>query len=502
LSRLKYSNVHRPTLRTAIAFYQPPSTVLFLYLLLNETLHTEAEIVGGVVQGFRPKVGTMTLLPFTEEIEALFAGMLQRRPMHRTTLEHAARSVESFLAAALADNIPSSAVTDQGSDNRHAPASSDELATLLSGLKLQDFEQKLRDFGVDSPADLSDVKDTELSETGLKPVQLRQLRAAISAGTLEDTGEETALDVLAALKSFQASGDFAAIVKMMRTRAGSADVQEKACCALALKDLTITDDKNKTRAGINRAVEAVAAAMRAHAESAGVQEAACRALRNLACNNAKNGTRAGTAGAVEAVVAAMRAHSGSADVQKAACLALTYLAGSDEGNETRAGTAGAVEAVTAAMRAHAGSADVQEAACFALENLTRNSAKNKTRAGTAGAVEAVAAAMRAHAGSAGVQEAACRALCNLAGSNEGNRTRAGTAGAVEAVAAAMRAYAGSAGVQEAACWALNNLATTDEGNRTRAGKAGAKELAETALKAHSGNEVVVEQARKFLKIIT
>jgi hypothetical protein len=130
--------------------------VLFWHYLLNETLRAEAEIVGGVVQGFRPKVGMMTLLPFTEAIEVLFEGMLQRRPLHRTTLEHAARCVESLLDAAITDKIPSSAATDQGSDNQHAPASMDELATLLSGLELQDFEQKLRDFGVGTPADLSE----------------------------------------------------------------------------------------------------------------------------------------------------------------------------------------------------------------------------------------------------------------------------------------------------------------------------------------------------------
>jgi hypothetical protein len=51
-----------------------------------------------------------------------------------------------------------------------------------------------------------------------------------------------------------------------------------------------------------------------------VQKAACIALANMAMN-AENRTRAGTTGAVEAVAAAMRAHAGSAEVQVAACLA-------------------------------------------------------------------------------------------------------------------------------------------------------------------------------------
>ena len=113
---------------------------------------------------------------------------------------------------------------------------------------------------------------------------------------------------------------------------------------------------------------------------------------------------------VESVVAAMRAHTGSAGVQEAACRALIMLTYNDAENRTRAGTAGAVEAVAAAMRAHAGSAGVQEAACTALMQLTFKGAENVTRAGTAGVGEAVAAAMRAHAGSADVQNAACM-LC-------------------------------------------------------------------------------------------
>jgi hypothetical protein len=67
-------------------------------------------------------------------------------------------------------------------------------------------------------------------------------------------------------------------------------------------------------------VESVMAAMRAHAESAGVQEAACGALVHLTGNDAENKTRAGTAGAIEAVAAAMRAHAGSAGVQQYTCL--------------------------------------------------------------------------------------------------------------------------------------------------------------------------------------
>jgi len=181
----------------------------------------------------------------------------------------------------------------------------------------------------------------------------------------------------------------------------------------ALIHLTINDAENKTRAGTAGAIEAVTTAMRAHAGSTSVQEAACMALRTLTINNEGNRTRAGTAGAIEAVAVAMRAHAESAGVQQAACWALIHLIhliGTDEGNKTRAGTAGAVEAIVAAMRAHAGSAGVQEAAVMALKHLIRSSPENIARAANAGAVEAVMAALHGHAESELMKSYACSIL--------------------------------------------------------------------------------------------
>jgi hypothetical protein len=90
-------------------------------------------------------------------------------------------------------------------------------------------------------------------------------------------------------------------------------------------------------------------------------------------NNADNKTRAGTAGAVATVAAAMRTHGGSAGVQEAACWSLVQLTFKDAENKTRAGTAGAVEAVAAAMHTHARSAGLQEAACAQARACTNAS---------------------------------------------------------------------------------------------------------------------------------
>jgi hypothetical protein len=307
--------------------------------------------VGGVVQGFRPKVGTMTLLPITEEMEALFEGMLQRQPMHRTTLEHAARSVESFLAAAKAKETHVS--------DRHAPASCDALSTMLAVLKLEHFEKTLRDFGVETPADLADVKDAELVEMGFKPLKLRQLRAANSADdvnasqmrasgpdatlasaprspshTLRVTGEDTPI-VLAALKSLTSAEEgrnIGEIVEIMRSQPDVAAIQERAFCAFFSLAGGETDMKGRgtfadiVKSAVNAgAIEAIVLGMRMHPRSIAVQEWACRALGNFVCIVDDSRIKAGAAGVIEAVIASLRTHLNEMNVQKWGCLALVHL---------------------------------------------------------------------------------------------------------------------------------------------------------------------------------
>ena len=89
-------------------------------------------------------------------------------------------------------------------------------------------------------------------------------------------------------------------------------------------------DDNRVKVGSAGAVEAVIAAMRAHASNAGVQEPGCGALRSMTVN-ADNQVKAGRAGAVEAVVAAMRAHASNAGVQEHGGVVLGRLKGSASG---------------------------------------------------------------------------------------------------------------------------------------------------------------------------
>eukprot|EP01043_Picozoa_sp_COSAG02_P054960 COSAG02_NODE_6305_length_3665_cov_126.598990_1_plen_161_part_00 len=62
-------------------------------------------------------------------------------------------------------------------------------------------------------------------------------------------------------------------------------------------------------------IAAVVAGMGGHAGSADVQECGCRALANLAADNEENSKAIASAGGIAAVVAGMGGHAGSAEVQ-------------------------------------------------------------------------------------------------------------------------------------------------------------------------------------------
>ncbi|KAJ1475907.1 hypothetical protein T484DRAFT_1826660 [Baffinella frigidus] len=111
--------------------------------------------------------------------------------------------------------------------------------------------------------------------------------------------------------------------------------------------------------------EAVVRATGEHGR-AGVQ--ACDALNNLAAANAENQVAIAAKGGIEAIVRGMGAHGPSAGVQEAGCRALSDLAFNDE-NEVAIAARGGIEAIVRGMVAHGSSAGVQEAGCAALNNL-------------------------------------------------------------------------------------------------------------------------------------
>jgi serine/threonine protein kinase len=487
---------------------------------------SEGEIVGAVVQGFRPKLtAAMTLLPVAEEVEALFEGMLQHQPMHRTTLEHAARSVESFLEAAKCVKPPASAMMDHGSVSTPVPVSaSNNLSTLLASLNLDAFESKLRDFGVETAADLAEVEDAELSEMGFKPLKLRQLRSAVlgvassptrmnaPVATLavpaavqhsrKVTDEETGVidEAVRSLDTAEVNGDIGTIVNLMRAQAIVAAVQEKACRSLV--SMTGGEATLKERMGFvdvvkfvaaTGAIDAIVVGMRLHSSIALVQEWSCLALRNIVCHFDEPRVKARVAGAIEAVVAGMRAHRSLAVVQQWAVCALVNIIINDD-NKVQATNAGVFEAVVAAMDAHIDVAELQDSACTVLRLLT-TSGKHQDRAVAAGAIQTVLAAMSAHPDVVEVHSAACLALRNImtVGDSENAddiRITAAAAGVIEAVVRSMRSHPNDTAVQEWASRIL--LISTGDTNQTvhyidnqaRAGAAGAIETMVAVLIAH------------------
>ena len=103
---------------------------------------------------------------------------------------------------------------------------------------------------------------------------------------------------------------------------------------------------------------------------------------------------------IEAVVAAMKAHAGVVNIQDYGCGALFAIALADE-NQPKVAAAGCIEAVVAAMKAHAGIVNIQEYGCGALFAIV-DAAENKPKVAAAGGIEVVVAAVMTHASSAQV----------------------------------------------------------------------------------------------------
>ncbi|KAJ1486193.1 hypothetical protein T484DRAFT_1790488 [Baffinella frigidus] len=140
--------------------------------------------------------------------------------------------------------------------------------------------------------------------------------------------------------------------------------------ALALPPLELVDVEPlaaKKRVQESKDIGLVISLMGAHESSAGVQEAGCETLANLAVDE-KNEVTILAKGGIEAIMRAMGAHGSSAGVQEKGCLALNNLAW-NAGNQEAIAAKGGIEAVVGAMNAHGSSAGVQLPGCLALNNL-------------------------------------------------------------------------------------------------------------------------------------
>ena len=99
-------------------------------------------------------------------------------------------------------------------------------------------------------------------------------------------------------------------------------------------------------------IELVLEAMRRHAGSADMQESRCEALANLANGNAENQGKIGAQGGIELVFEAMRRHAGSAKLQELGCEALANLACGNAENQGKIDAQGGMEVITDGMQKH------------------------------------------------------------------------------------------------------------------------------------------------------
>lgn len=163
------------------------------------------------------------------------------------------------------------------------------------------------------------------------------------------------------------------------------------------------------RAGV---VPAAVEAMRAHTDSAAVQEAALRLVRKMATSAVvKEAVQRGVPEFVPAVLAAMGRHAGELSVQRDALGVLLNMAVNDA-IEARIGELGAVRHVVAAMDRFADNPNVQQLGCHCLFHLTFNG-ENKERLVAGGALPRLIRALRRHKDHESTAYYAVRALTQL-----------------------------------------------------------------------------------------
>mmetsp|Transcript_123804 Transcript_123804/g.240988 ORF Transcript_123804/g.240988 Transcript_123804/m.240988 type:complete len:633 (-) Transcript_123804:36-1934(-) len=289
------------------------------------------------------------------------------------------------------------------------------------------------------------------------------------------------------------------VIDAMSDHLDSAHMQVDCCIALA--ELAAASSHHRIDLVRSGATAAISDAMDAHRSDSNVQEAACRALRNMAlASNAREDSRAAIvrAGATQRVAAAMVAHRADVVVQATACGTLCHLSALRD-NQGSIARAGGVELVVAAMMAHVMDPVVQEQGCWALANLCRSHRENQDAAGLASAVEAIVAGMAAHLGNSGSQAAGCNALRSLADSHNANQETILRAKGAESIVAAMQNHLPEEAVQEAGCWALRDLARSNKGSTTMILWADGVQAVLAAMAAHVASARVQESSCRALR---
>jgi len=209
---------------------------------------------------------------------------------------------------------------------------------------------------------------------------------------------------------------------------------------------------------------AVVAALRAHPDHAGVQEAGCGAFRNLGSLDTVKASIA-RAGGVELLLCALENHPFNATTQRNSCSALRNIS-SDVEIRSQIGRRGVLN-VDRALANHPTNALVLEAACNLLRMLaTSNTLRHMIVKNDMAAP--VVAAMVGHPLVPGLQKAAAAALRNISGGTTYDQyvDYVWERRALPALRGALLTHASHAGVQRACARALVTLGR-DEAHQTR-----------------------------------
>ena len=295
-----------------------------------------------------------------------------------------------------------------------------------------------------------------------------------------------------------------AVVAAMQAHAANPEVQLWGCRALVpLLRL------HGPAAGAGAGAEVVAEALRQHQPDTRVLEAACEALQALYAGGCPAERRT-----VALLTRAMGQHLQSAALQAHGCGALHALARAEGGH---AAVQEAVGAVTAALQAHPSCPTVQAQGLGMLQ-WALEPCHGPPEAGAA-LVAVVVKALGRYEGDAGVQAPGVQVLRHLAAQPD-NHLVLGDEGAVQVLVAAARqalrqaapadaaplqatsghaacAHATAVSVVEVSCAALADIADGAQG-AARVGAGGATEVVLEAMGRHAGRAVLQEQGCRLL----
>ncbi len=221
--------------------------------------------------------------------------------------------------------------------------------------------------------------------------------------------------------------------------------------------------------------------MERHVESAEVQEAACRVVRELS-EDYDNRVTMVREGGLRLIFTAMNRHLGNAGVQEQGCGALKKLS-LKAGNRVAIVEQGGLRRIFSAMDRHVDHAGVQEQGCRVLRNMSHHCTDDQVPVVGQGGLRRVFTAMERHVDRAGVQKAACACLWELSCKVD-NRGAIVRQGGLKHVLAAMDHHVGNAGVQAQGCAVLCMLSRHHANHVAIVGEGGLRCIF-TALERHA-----------------